>query len=650
EIMAEGVSVGGVFIGRLAAAGALENGSGTVTASLAGRRGSRFNLQLNAAVAPDRVAVATRGEFMGEAIALPRRAVFTTRDDGGWQLGETLLTFGDGAALVSGAFGGGRTAIDLALDDMPLSLVDLALADFGLGGTVSGRIDYDAQVGRVPSGSARVMVRNLTRSGLVLTSRPIDLALVSKLTPDDLEARAIIKEGGTRRGRLQARIGNLPATGGLMDRLRNGGLRAQLRFGGPAAALWRLIAVEAFDLTGAVTVAANVGGTLDDPTVRGSVSSNDLRLRSSLSGTDIQGIRMRGRFAGSRLRLTRFSGNTANGGSVVGSGIVDLQGLGPKGPTLDIRVAARDARLLRANGLDATVSGPLRIVSSGVGGTIAGRVSIDRASWRLGTAADSVDLPQIATTEINLPPDIAPARTRRQPWRYLIDARADNRVNVDGLGLDSEWRADIIVRGTTSDPRIGGQARVVQGTYSFAGTRFDLTRGRIDFDANLPIDPRIDIAARSEGSGLDVTATVQGNAQSPEITFASTPVLPEEEILAQLLFGGSITELSATDALQLGSALASLRGGAELDPINQLRNAIGLDRLRIVGADPALNRGTGVALGKNFGRRVYVEIITDGRGYSATEAEFRVTGWLSLLASVSTIGRESVVAEVSRDY
>ena len=57
-----------------------------------------------------------------------------------------------------------------------------------------------------------------------------------------------------------------------------------------------------------------------------------------------------------------------------------------------------------------------------------------------------------------------------------------------------------------------------------------------------------------------------------------------------------------------------------------------------------------MALGKNFGRRFYVEIITDGRGYSATELEFRVTSWLSLLASVSTMGRESVVAEISRDY
>ena len=66
---------------------------------------------------------------------------------------------------------------------------------------------------------------------------------------------------------------------------------------------------------------------------------------------------------------------------------------------------------------------------------------------------------------------------------------------------------------------------------------------------------------------------------------------------ARLLFGGSISDLSATDALQLGAALASLRGGGGMDPINKLRSAIGLDRLRIVAADPARDQGTGIAAG-----------------------------------------------------
>ncbi|ANY19983.1 hypothetical protein A6F68_01467 [Tsuneonella dongtanensis] len=649
NVLAQGITYGTLFIGRLAARADLENGAGTVTASVAGRRGSRFALQLNAGISPNRVAVAARGNYAGRAITMPRRAVLLRQDDGGWRLEPTQVNFAGGALIGSGELGGQRTVMRVQMAEMPLSVADIFM-ELGLGGKISGVVDFASGGGAPLTGEARFKVDDLTRSGLVLTSRPMDLAMVLRLTPDRLETRAVLDEGGQRRGRVQGRIVGLPPSGALYDRLRAGDLFAQLRYNGPADALWRLAAVDAFDLTGPLSVAADVTGSLATPTVRGSLASNDLRLRSSLSGTDLTGVTARGTFAGSRLRLTSFRGSTPNGGTVSGSGTIVLEDLGAKSPQLDIRVAARNARLLNAQGLSATVTGPLRILSDGVGGTIAGRLLVDRASWKLGTAAADVRLPQIRTREINLPYDVRPRAVASAPWRYLIDARAPARVDVDGMGLDSEWSANVLVRGTTDDPRIGGEARVVRGDYSFAGTRFELVRGVIRFDENVPIDPRLDIVAESDAEGIDVAAKVQGSALKPEITFTSTPALPEEEILARLLFGGSITELSATDVLQLGSALASLRGGGGMDPINRLRSAIGLDRLRIVSADPALGRATSIALGKNIGRKFYVEIVTDGRGYSATSAEFRVTSWLSILGTISTLGRESIVAEVSRDY
>ncbi|MXO76059.1 DUF490 domain-containing protein [Altererythrobacter aerius] len=649
NVFAQGINYGTLFIGRLAARADLDNGRGTVTASLAGRRGSRFALQINANVAPDRVAVAARGEFAGRPITMPRRAVLVRQRDGGWLLEPTQVNFAGGSILASGEMGGGRTEARLQLADMPLSVADI-YADLGLGGKISGVVDIATTRGGLPTGEARVKIAGLTRSGLVLTSRPIDLALVARLSPTRLETRAVVDEGGQRRGRLQGLISNLPASGALFERLRAGSLFAQLRYNGPADALWRLAAIDAFDLTGPISIAADVTGTLATPRVNGSLASNNLRLQSSLSGTDLRNVSARGTFRGSRLNITSFRGTTGESGTVSGSGTVVLEDLGIRGPQLDIRAAARNARILNANGLTATVTGPLRIVSDGIGGTIAGRVLVDRASWRLGTAAADQRLPQIRTREINLPYDVAPRAVASRPWRYLIDARAPSRIDVDGMGLDSEWGGTIRVRGTTDDPRLGGEARVIRGDYSFAGTRFELTRGIIRFDESTPIDPRLDILAETEENGLAVQVSVQGSALAPEIAFSSTPALPEEEILARLLFGGSITELSATDVLQLGSAVASLRGGGGMDPINQLRTAIGLDRLRIVSADQALGRGTAIALGKNIGRRFYVEIITDGRGYSATQGEFRITSWLSILASISTIGRESVEVRARRDY
>jgi translocation and assembly module TamB len=654
SVLAQGVSYGTLFIGRLAGRAQVTNGVGRFDAALTGRRGSRFELQVTGDMAPNRVSAAVRGNYGGRAISMPRRAVLIRQPSGGWQLQKTQLNFGGGIAIAEGRFGGGAgTEGRLSLADMPLSLIDAVGGDLGLGGTISGIVDFAAGAGGTPTGEARVVVENLTRSGLLLTSRPIDLALVARLSPTLLQTRAVLQDDGGTKGRLQGRIANLPASGALFERLRDGDLFAQLRYDGPADALWRLAALDTLDLTGTLRVAADARGSLRNPQVRGTLAGDALRVQSVLTGTDLRQVRARGRFSGSRLELTSFRGQAPNGGSVTGSGTVDLSNLGPgRGPAMDIRMSARDAEILDLATMGATVTGPMRLVSNGVGGTIAGRLRVNEARWRLGAAAESIQLPNIPVREINLPGDVAPRAAPGAPWRYLIDAEGRDGFMVEGMGLDSEWSADIVLRGTTADPRIGGTARVVprSSSYSFAGSRFEITRGVIDFNENAPPDPQLGILAETRVNDLTVRVSISGSASRPDIQFGSTPSLPEEEILARLLFGGSIANLSATDALQLGAAIASLRGGSGMDPINRLREAVGLDRLRIVPADPALDRGTSLALGKRFGRRFYVEIVTDGRGYNATSVEFRITSWLALLATISSLGRESVSLEYSRDY
>jgi translocation and assembly module TamB len=654
-LAAQGIGYGNLFVGRLAANAQVVGGEGHIDAALAGRRGSRFDLLLNADVNARRVAVAARGTLAGEKITMPRRAVLVAREGSGWELERSQISYAGGFLVAEGRFGGDAPVTGrLALSQMPLSVIDTVGNELGLGGRVSGVIDLTTTAAGVPTGEARVLVNGLTRSGLVLSSRPLDLAAVIRLTPDSLQARAVMRGGAAAGGgRLDARVTGMPQGGALAERLYQGNLAGTLTYDGPAESLWRLAAIDLIDISGALKVSARLRGSLGQPSITGSLAGDDLRVQSQLTGSDISGVSARGAFRDSRLQLTRFAGNSPNGGQVSGSGVIDLSGMTrERGPSIDIRLAADNARILQLPGMGATVTGPLRIVSDGLGGTIAGRLAVRRAEWRLGRADEVVDLPDIAITEVNRPLDRAPAMRAARPWRYLIDASAARGIEVDGMGLDSEWGGAVRLRGTTADPRIGGTVRIVprQGFYTFAGSRFAITRGIITFDESVAPDPRLDILAESDESGVAVDVTVRGTASRADIAFSSTPALPEEELLSRLLFGGSITEISPTDALQLGAALSSLRGGGGIDPINRLRRAIGLDRLRILPADRAQDRGTAVALGKNVTRKFYVEIVTDGQGYNATELEFRVTSWLSLLGSISTVGRGRVEAVFSRDY
>ena len=71
---------------------------------------------------------------------------------------------------------------------------------------------------------------------------------------------------------------------------------------------------------------------------------------------------------------------------------------------------------------------------------------------------------------------------------------------------------------------------------------------------------------------------------------------------------------------------------------------------RILPADVATGQKTAISAGKYIGRKLFVEVITDGQGYSATRVEYQVSRWLSLLSSISTIGRTSANVRVSKDY
>jgi translocation and assembly module TamB len=661
DVAAQGIGKGHLFVGKLDAHAKLTDGTGRVTAAIGGRRGSRFDLNLLADVAPGQVALIAGGTFAGQRISMPRRAVLTveSRADGsasGWRLAPSQVDYGGGRVTAGGLVGNGGAELKIGLSDMPLSLGDVVFADLGLGGKVSGSLAWHHTREGLPSAETQLSIRGLTRSGLTLTSRPIDVSLVGQLRQDVLETRAVASEGGQVRGRLQARIDQLGGDAPLDTRLSRGRLVGQMRYGGPADALWRLMALDNFDLTGPIDIAADMSGTLADPEIRGSLASDNLRLQSSVTGTDITRIVARGNFSGARLVLTQLGGQTGANGTVVGSGMVDFGQMGPqsdgatRGPSLDLKLAGGHAQFISRTDMALTATGPLRILSDGHNGTIAGRLTIDAARWRLGQAAAAAGLPNIAIKEINRRADVAPASVHDMPWRLLVDAAGPGGIRLAGLGLDSRWSANIKLRGTLDAPAISGEANMVEGTYEFAGKRFDLTRGHMIFDGGSPPDPRLDMLATSTVLGVTANVTVRGTANKPDIAFSSIPALPEEEVLSRVLFGNSITQISAPEAVQLGAALAALHGGGGLDPINKLRRVIGLDRLRVVSADVTTGQQTGVAAGKYVTRHIYAELVSDGKGYSASNVEFRLTNWLALLGSVSTIGRQSVNARASKDY
>ena len=641
-----GLRRGSLSIARFAGNLRLAGETGEARASIAGSRGAGFAIQAAADIAPEGYTLRAQGNVGRQPIRLETPAVLR-REGAGWRLARTRLTFAGGTAEVAGLLGGGTTQIDATVAKLPLSVLDIGYAGLGLGGSASGSVSYAQAGDAAPAGRVNLTVRGLTRSGLLVSSAPIDLGVAGVLNANKAGVRVVMASGGRTVGRAQALL-RPQGAGDLAQRLANAGVFAQLRYQGPADTLWRLTRVELFDLTGPVAIGADVSGTLANPQLRGVVRARGARIQSATTGTVLTNVQADGRFAGSRLRVDRLTADAGRGGRVSGSGDFTF---GAGGVALDLAVEADHAVLIDRDDIGATVTGPLAFRSPGAGGVISGDVRLDASRYRLGQATVASAVPRLNVREVNLPVGTGEEEEPAAPWRLEVKARAPGGLSVTGLGLNSEWSARVTLAGTPTNPAITGRATLVRGDVEFAGREFDLERGVIRFDGEVPANPALDIEANADTQGLNASIRVTGVAQKPEISFTSTPALPQDELLSRLLFGTSITNLSAPEALQLAAAVAALQdGGNGLNPINAVRRAAGLDRLRILPADPQTGQNTSIAAGKYVTRRLYAEIITDGAGYSATRVEFQVTRWLSLLSSISTLGRQSANVRVSRDY
>src|SRR3546814_4125090 len=128
------------------------------------------------------------------------------------------------------------------------------------------------------------------------------------------------------------------------------------------------------------------------------------------------------------------------------------------------------------------------------------------------------------------------------------------------MGLESEWSSKLSMTGTSAVFRISGDVGLVRGTYGFAGRSFELTDGRIRFTGEREINPTFDLSGSRDIEGVTTILNVTGRAFYPQISFTSNPALPQDAVVARILFGCSVANLSAIQAVPAASSLHALRG------------------------------------------------------------------------------------------
>lgn len=381
---------------------------------------------------------------------------------------------------------------------------------------------------------------------------------------------------------------------------------------------------------GTIQIASTVGGTLSAPAVSGTIRLNRGDFRDYVEGVHLSDIAAVVAGSGSELRVESLHA-TAGNGSLSGFGTI---GVTAPGMPLDLHLVANNATPLSGGQVTATVNADLRIGGQAEGRvTLGGTIFVSQAVIRVPDKLPT----SVATIPVRIAgqPPPAPPRSSLNPVIALdVTIRAPQQVFVRGRGLNAELGGTVTIQGTTSAMQPRGVLSLRRGTFNLVGNTLTFNSGDIAFNGGSLTNPALDLIAMSTVNSTVATLTVGGTARDPKITLSSQPELPQDQILALLLFHTSTGQLSPFQIASIAAGLAELSGSTSNfpNPLESLQNALGLDQL---GINSGTNGSPTLQAGRYIGRNLYVgaQESTGGTGAQGV-VTYNLTPGLKLNATV----------------
>jgi len=333
--------------------------------------------------------------------------------------------------------------------------------------------------------------------------------------------------------------------------------------------------------TGLVSCHLFLSQTLHSPALQGTLSWQQGTFENYFTGVSLKGINAECEAEKDTIRLLHLTATDSDRGKVTADGKFLLR---PKEHFPYAFTAEMDhLHALGFDMIDCDLSGPLYLSGNLQNMEIQGNLLVDEAKIQI-TERLPYEVPSIPFTYIHRPAYLNSQTAVSRPAMHFhidLELTAEDKVYVEGRGLQAELQGHVHLHGTDSAISASGALTVVKGEYQFSGKVFKLTEGHILFNDKPSPSAYLNIIGTLSLSNVTVIATLHGPLMSPQLSFQSNPQKPTSEILSLILFNKDIAEISQAEAIQLASTLVSLSGGAGPDVLESIRKSIGIDRLNI---------------------------------------------------------------------
>ena len=314
---------------------------------------------------------------------------------------------------------------------------------------------------------------------------------------------------------------------------------------------------------GNANVDARVGGVVSKPEFGGQIVLDDAEIAIAEPRLVLSELTGPITMSGQTLLIENVRGS-ANGGSIALDGALQVEGLAITGGALNIQAQAVALEILK--GLRSEVDALVIYRPDPKAPSLTGDIRIAQSAYTetitIASLARRATLPITATAE----------RPYLDRIRLNLAVTTTEDMLIDNNYGRLEAGADLRVVGTVAEPGVDGRITLREGGEIFlAGRTFRITRGDISFTDLRHIHPEFNIAAEARINGNDVTMTLTGSLERPQLDLTSQAGSMTPGEIASMIVG----DPNAETALTLLSA----------DLLGVTGRAIGLDAFRVERGD-----------------------------------------------------------------
>lgn len=342
-------------------------------------------------------------------------------------------------------------------------------------------------------------------------------------------------------------------------------------------------------------------GSLENPKLFGSLNISKGGFDDEKFALHLKNIDLNAVANGDKVHLRKLSIQDDAKGRAEFNGVIDLAREDVAG--LAINGKLNKMRLFNSDKYQGIVDAHLKLDGHLLAPRLSGEIDFSELNIKVPDSFQS-NVPEInVISKVDFEKSL---KKQKRAFEIMLNLGVgiDKRAFIRGKGLDAELGGKLQITGSHIQPIFNGKLQVLKGKYAFLNKKFIITKGNVQVDKE---DVYLDFRAESKVSNLTAIVEITGSPEKAKIKVSSIPVLPEDEIIAKLLFGHEIKKLTPIQAVRLASTLRSLNNiqsrGGSLDLLDKTRSLLKFDLLDVNSSD---KQPFSIGAGKYLFDKVYV--------------------------------------------